>query len=262
MAPKPLVHSTCDQETGIARIVLDRPDRLNAIDQALADEFRAAAQEAAGQDGLRCIVLQATGRAFCAGGDVATFADPASAGQAIDGLLASMHDGLVALKRAPAPVVTAVQGLAAGAGFALALCGDIVLAAESVRFSVAYTRLGGTPDCGLSWALSRRLGPARTLELLIDAAVIDAPAALKLGLVTQTFPDAEFEAAVEQRIAGLAAGPTRAFVACRDLLADSDGFEAQLARERAAFVAVAGTRDFGEGVAAFTARSEPAFAGR
>lgn len=257
-----LVLSQFDPSTGIARIVLNRPDRLNAIGPAMAEEFRDAALAAVRRDGLRCIVLHSNGRAFAAGGDVSTFSDPATAGQVIDQILGLMHEGLLALRQAPAPVVTAVQGMAAGAGFSLALCGDLVFVAESVSFAVAYTRLGGTPDCGLTWSLSRRIGPARTLEFLLRDAVIDARTAGDLGLVTEVLPDAGFEAAVEERVARVAKGPTRAFVACRDILSDPGSFELQLGRERETFVASAGSRDFGEGVAAFRERRDPNFEGR
>lgn len=258
---KPVL-SGFDPATGIARITFNRPDKLNAIDPATADHFREAAFRAADRDGLRLILIEAKGRAFVAGGDISSFADPGSAGAAIDRLLAPMNAGLRALKGAPAPLVTAVSGMAAGAGFALALAGDLVFAAKSARFSVAYTRLGGTPDCGLTHALARRIGPARTVEMLISDATLDAEAAAAMGLVTAVFEDDGFALRVTQEAERLAAGPTRAFVAVRDLLDTPRPFGEQIERERQAFVAAAASADFAEGVAAFLARRKPDFTGR
>ena len=211
MAAEPLVLSEFDPSTGIARLVLNRPDALNAIDQSMAESFLAAVGTALERDGLRCVLISGAGRAFAAGGDVKAFSDPATAGQVIDAILRPMHEAVLALRRCPVPVVTAVRGIAAGGGFSLALCGDLVLAAEGTKFAVAYTRLGGTPDCGMTSSLSRRIGPAKTLELLLDDLVIDATRAKEMGIVTEVFPDASFEASVEERIGKLARGPTRAF---------------------------------------------------
>jgi 2-(1,2-epoxy-1,2-dihydrophenyl)acetyl-CoA isomerase len=155
-----------------------------------------------------------------------------------------------------------VQGVAAGAGFSLALCGDLVFAEEGTKFAVAYTKLGGTPDCGLTWTLARRIGPARTLEMLLEAATVDAAAAKAMGIVTDVFAADGFDAAVEERVRRLAAGPTQAYAACRVLLANECSLTEQLEKERRAFVAAAGTRDFAEGVSAFLARRAPAFEGR
>ncbi|WP_180900721.1 enoyl-CoA hydratase/isomerase family protein [Martelella soudanensis] len=262
MTGEPPVLTVFDPSTGIARITFNRPEKLNAIDQKTAEAFRDAAEWAATRAGLRLILLDATGRAFVAGGDIETFADPRSAPAAIDRLLAAMNAGLLTLRKAPAPLVTAVQGMAAGAGFALALSGDLVFAARSARFAVAYTRLGGTPDCGLTHALSRRIGPARTVEMLINDATLDAPAAAAMGLVTEVLDDDGFAAAVAARASRLAGGPTRAFVAARDLLDRERSFEEQITRERQAFIAAAGSADFAEGVAAFRARRAPRFEGQ
>ena len=258
---EPLVLSEFDPSTGIARIVLNRPDVLNAIDIATADAFLQTVRMTVAKEGLRCVLLKGAGRSFCTGGDLKTFSDPASAVQVIDRILKPMHEAVLVLVRCPAPIITAVQGIAAGAGFSLALCGDLVLAAESAKFAVAYTRLGGVPDCGLTWSLGRRIGPAKTLEFLLNDTVIDAPAAKTLGIVTEVLPDESFERFVEERVGRLAGGATRALAACRMLLGDEHALADQLEKERAAFLAAAGTRDFAEGVAAFLARREARFEG-
>jgi 2-(1,2-epoxy-1,2-dihydrophenyl)acetyl-CoA isomerase len=256
------INSTFDAATGIARITLDRPETLNAIDVASAEAFLVAVRAAVAHEGLRCIVIRGSGRAFSAGGDVRAFGDPAGAPAIIDAILRPMNEALLMLRAAPAPVVTVVQGFAAGGGFALALAGDVVLAAEGARFAVAYTKLGGTPDCGLTSSLARRVGKAKTLELLIGDAVLDAAQASAMGVVSEVLPDSTFDAAVEERIARIARGPTRAYVACRDLLDGDRSYADQLEAERAAFVAAATTRDFAEGVAAFAGKREARFEGR
>jgi 2-(1,2-epoxy-1,2-dihydrophenyl)acetyl-CoA isomerase len=262
MSSEASVLTRFDPATGVARITLNRPASLNAIDQTMADGFGTAVREAVGRDGLRCLVVEGAGSAFAAGGDVTGFTDPATASQVIDSILGPMHEAVLAIRRCPAPVVMLVRGVAAGAGFAVALCGDIVLAAEDAKFAVAYTRLGGTPDCGLTWSLPRRVGAAKALEMLIDGAVVDAASARQLGIATELLPAEGFEAAAAARIERIAAGPTRAFVACRALMQDEAELEAHLERERASFVAAAGTADFAEGVAAFLGRRKPAFKGR
>ena len=114
MAAEPLVLSEFDPSTGIARLVLNRPDALNAIDQSMAESFLAAVGTALERDGLRCVLISGAGRAFAAGGDVKAFSDPATAGQVIDAILRPMHEAVLALRRCPVPVVTAVRGIAAG----------------------------------------------------------------------------------------------------------------------------------------------------
>jgi 2-(1,2-epoxy-1,2-dihydrophenyl)acetyl-CoA isomerase len=262
MASDHNVLSEFDAASGIARITLNRPDALNAVNQAMADAFLAAVKPAVGREGLRCLLIRGAGRAFAAGGDVTAFADPATAASAIDGILGPMHEAVKLLQVCPAPVVTAVQGVAAGAGFSLALCGDLVFAEEGAKFAVAYTKLGGTPDCGLTWTLARRIGPARTLEMLLEAATVDAAAAKAMGIVTDVFAAGGFDAAVEERVRRLAQGPTQAYAACRVLLANECSLSEQLEKERKAFVAAAGTTDFAEGVSAFLGRRAPAFEGR
>lgn len=262
MADEPLVLSQFDTATGIARITLNRPEALNAIGRAMAASFLEAVQDMVGRDGLRCVVIGGAGRAFAAGGDVKSFSDPATAADEIDAILGPMHAAMLLLRACPAPVVTAVQGVAAGAGFAIAVSGDFVLAAESAKFSIAYTRLGGTPDCGLTWSLSRRIGPARTLELLLDDPVLDAETANGMGIVSAVYPDDGFAEAVEGRASRLAAGPTKSFASCRVLLDTPRPLDEQLENERAAFVAAAGTEDFAEGVSAFLGRRKPEFKGR
>jgi len=127
---EPLVLSEFDPSTGIARIVLNRPDVLNAIDIATADAFLQTVRMTVAKEGLRCVLLKGAGRSFCTGGDLKTFSDPVSAVQVIDRILKPMHETMLVLARCPAPIIIAVQGIAAGAGFSLALCGDLVLAAE------------------------------------------------------------------------------------------------------------------------------------
>lgn len=261
MLTEPIVTHEFDHSSGIARIVINRPDVLNAVDRATAISLAEAVHHTVAIDGLRCILLSSTGRAFVAGGDVNAFADPAKAGDAISEILDPLHGALLTLRKSKAPVVTAIHGFAAGAGFALALWGDLVFAAESAKFGVAYTQLGGTPDCGLTWSLSRRVGAAKALEIIMSNIAIDAPQAKDWGIVTDVFPDEKFKASVEERVMAIAKGPTLAYAACRTLLESNLPLADQLEKERDTFVALTKTHDFAEGVSAFLARTPPEFTG-
>ncbi|MFY0634007.1 MAG: enoyl-CoA hydratase/isomerase family protein [Vannielia sp.] len=257
------VRSAFDEATGLGQITLARHDALNALNQPMADGFAAAVDNLTGRPGLRAIHIAAEGRAFAAGGDLSTFGGADEAPGVIDALLSALHPALVALAACPVPVITAVQGTAAGAGFALALAGDIILASEAARFAVAYTLLGGTPDCGMTHGLARRIGPARTLEMLLEAQVLTAEEAAARGIVTRVLPAEGFDAAARAASATLAAGPTRAFAGCKALMATPPRpLAEQLEAERQTFVATASTPDFVEGVSAFVARRAPSFTGQ
>lgn len=250
-----------DEETGIAVLTFNRPEVLNALDVPTAVAFRAAVERCVAREGVRCLVLKGAGRAFVAGGDVASFGpDPE---RVVNALLDALHPAILALRACPAPVVAVVQGAAAGAGLSLVLGADLVLASDRARFLLAYDRLGTTPDCGATWFLPRRVGRERAFALMLLGRDLDAAAAREAGLVTEVVPADELEARSDAVIRRIAAGPTLAYGRYKRLIDEGSGpsLAGQLEAERAAFLASTRTADFREGVAAFLARRPAAFRG-
>jgi 2-(1,2-epoxy-1,2-dihydrophenyl)acetyl-CoA isomerase len=250
---------------GVARITLARPDAANAIDLALARELADAALRCDEDPAVRAVLLTGEGRMFCAGGDLSAFA---AAGDGAPALLkqitAQLHVAIARLARMRAPVVAAVNGPAAGAGFALACAADLAIASDAARFSLAYTRVGLAPDGSSTWFLPRLVGARRALELMLTNRTLSAEEALAWGLVNRVVPAAELGAASEALARELAAGATGAFGAVKRLLllSGSQGLEGQMEWEARAIADAARSRDGAEGIAAFLARRPPRFEGR
>ena len=195
-----------EREGGIAWLRFNRPERLNAIDAAMAVAFRDAVRTLPGDATLRCVVLAGEGRAFMAGGDITAFGNP----DAIASIMDPMHEALALLADLPVPVLASVQGAAAGGGMSIALAADLCIAADNAKFNLAYLRLGTSPDCGGSWNLARLVGLRRALGIALLEEVLDAPAALALGLVNKVVPAAELAEATAAMARKLAAGPREA----------------------------------------------------
>ena len=171
------------REGGIAHIRFNRPAALNAIDLGLAQAFHAACRELAADDSIRVVVLSGAGRAFMAGGDLASMqADPVG-GSA--GLIAQMHPAIEILAALRAPVIASVQGAVAGAGLGLALASDLIIAAQGTRFTLAYPRIGTSSDCSTSWGLVRWVGLRKALEIALLNDTLDADEALRIHLVNR-----------------------------------------------------------------------------
>lgn len=251
---------TLDLDDGLARVTLSRPERGNAIDRHLVDDLRAALERAGG---ARAILLRGAGRDFCVGGDLRAFDAAPDRGAFLRDLAGALHEAVELLVSFPAPVVVAVRGSAAGAGMSLAALGDIVVAAESASFVLAYTGVGLTPDGGSSWILPRVVGLRRAAELALLNRRLTAREALDWGLVTAVVGDAELDDRAAEVAARLVAGPTGALATTRRLL--WAGAERPLAahlREEADAIARAGDGHEGrEGIAAFVERRRPRFAG-
>jgi 2-(1,2-epoxy-1,2-dihydrophenyl)acetyl-CoA isomerase len=217
---------------------------------------------------VRCLLLTAAGPNFCLGGDIRYFSPageevPDDVGHKIGALAQGLHVALRRLGDVPVPLVTAVQGWAAGAGIGLALAGDVVLLAESARMRPGYVGLGFSPDGGVSWRLARSLGPARATDVLLGNGTLTAPELLAAGLASRVVPDGELEDAALALARSLAAGPTRALLRTRDLVraAGSATLDEHLDAEAAAIAACAGEPDGLEGVAAFLEKRRPTFTG-
>lgn len=246
---------------GVARITLADGDHGNPIHLSSVAELHAAVRSAH-RDGARVIVLSAEGRFFSVGGDLGAFAGADDVQAFIDDLAEALHRVVSELVRSDAIVVTVVQGTAAGAGFPLAAVGDIVLAADSAKFSLAYTKVGLSPDGGSS-LLVHTLGLHRALRLAILGDLLTAQEAHDAGLVARVVPADELAATTEQVVATLAAGSGPANAAAKRLLRDvvAPAPETALRKESLSIRALAGSPDGREGVAAFVEKRAPKFGG-
>jgi 2-(1,2-epoxy-1,2-dihydrophenyl)acetyl-CoA isomerase len=249
---------------GIARLTLDRPEAMNSLDLPTCRELSDVAIRIDEDPTARCVLISGTGKAFCAGGDVAAFA---SAGDGAPALLKKMtgfmHSAWSRLLRGNAPVVTAVNGVAAGAGLALAALSDLVVAARSARFTMAYTGIGLTPDGSSTYFLSRLVGLRRAQELVLTNRVLSADEALDWGLVTRVVDDEELAQEADKLAAKLAAGPTLAYGRSRALLLSGlqESLETQMELEARAIADSGRTADFRAGLDAFVNKKRPTFTG-
>jgi 2-(1,2-epoxy-1,2-dihydrophenyl)acetyl-CoA isomerase len=256
---------TVTRADGVATITLNRPDAFNAFNLPMGREIFDAALEVDEDAGARAVVVRGAGKAFCAGGDVREFIDNLDRiGGHIKELTTYLHGAVSRLCRSDKPVIVAVNGIAAGGGFALALSGDIVIAAESARLTMAYAKIAATPDGSSSYFLPRLIGLRRAMDLYFTNRVLSAKEALEWGLVTRVVPDAELSTAVESLARELANGPTLAFGTAKKLFHQStwESLETQMELEAQAIARSGRTADFREGVTAFANKKAPTFSGR
>ncbi len=257
-----------EREGGLAVLTLNRPDSYNAIDGAMMQALLDALIECDEDASVRAVLLTGAGKAFCAGGDLKAMQAEDAAGRSVGAFLKRLtvpvHGAMATMARMEKPVIGAVNGVAGGAGFSFALACDLVLAAESAVFTMAYTKAGLAPDGGSSFFLPRVVGPKRAYDLMVNNAVLTAQEARDLGIVNAVYRDASFMAEARSYAERIAAGPTRAFGAAKRLVALSpeSSLETQMEHERRAIAECAGTEDFKEGVAAFVEKRPPGFKGR
>jgi 2-(1,2-epoxy-1,2-dihydrophenyl)acetyl-CoA isomerase len=253
-----------ERRGAVGWITLNRPEAGNALDLAATAALFQAAIACDEDATLRCVVLTGAGRMFCAGGDIREFAAHADhLGTTIKQLTLHLHGAVSRLARMAKPLITCINGPAAGAGLALALLGDIALAAASAKFAAGYPGIGLSPDGGATWLLPRVVGLRRAQEILLLNAPLGAEQAAAIGLVTRVVADAGLLAETESLALKLAAGPTGALGRTRALLLSSaeTGLDQQMALEAHA-VAASGTGSDGrEGIAAFLEKRQPAFVG-
>ncbi len=257
---------TLSRADGVATITLSRPDAFNALDLTLGRELFHAVLEVDDDVSVRAVVVTGAGKAFCAGGDVKSFVDNLGRiGAHIKELTTYLHGAVSRLARTEKPVIMAVNGVAAGGGMSFALCGDLVLAAESARFTMAYSKIGATPDGSSSYYLPRLIGLRRAMELYFTNRVLSAREAQEWGLVTRVVPDAELMQEAQALARELAQGPTQAFGGAKRLFHQStwESLETQMELEAQAIAASGRTEDFRAGIGAFAAkRPAPPFRGR
>jgi 2-(1,2-epoxy-1,2-dihydrophenyl)acetyl-CoA isomerase len=256
---------TLERRDGVATLTLNRPDAYNALNLQLGRELFHAALEMDEDPAVRCVVITGAGKAFCAGGDVKDFADNLPRiGVLVKELTTYLHGAVSRLCRSDKPVIMAVNGVAAGGGFSFALSGDVVIAVESARFTMAYSKIAATPDGSSSYFLPRLVGLRRALELYLTNRVLSAREALEWGLLTRVVPDAELKSAVDALARELAQGPSKAFGAAKRLFHQStwESLETQMELEAQAIAASGHTEDFASGVTAFANKKQPTFKGR
>jgi 2-(1,2-epoxy-1,2-dihydrophenyl)acetyl-CoA isomerase len=276
-----LYHIRVRREGAVGYIVMDRPERFNALDVPMARDLRKAALHLARDRGIRCVVLAGTDRVFCSGADLKYVREREHAedfsylqpeGQAEEGgygrsfkeILEYLHSTISEIRRAPKPFIAAVKGIAAAGGFGLAMCCDLVYASDRAAFEWAYSKTGLTGAESITFILPRLVGLRRTLEMAFLNPRLSAQEALDLGLVTAVFPFETFDQDVDAVAQQLAKGPTKTWGLTKQLVneaLDMDRLDVHLTKELRALVESAETRDFAEGLEAFFAKRSPEFRG-
>jgi 2-(1,2-epoxy-1,2-dihydrophenyl)acetyl-CoA isomerase len=258
----PFKHIKFEKQAAIARITLNRPDAANGLDSLMASELKQAAQQCDGDPELKVVILTAQGRFFCAGGDLKEMLSHGDEiGAAAQALADDFHAAISMLSRMHATLIIAVNGVAAGGGFSLALIGDLVLAAESANFTMAYTRAGLCPDGASSHFLPRLVGLRKAQELMLCNPTLDAREACTLGLITQVVADQDLSAETDRLANEFASGARLSVAYARKLLLASPGndLEAQMALEGQLLAQCAASPDGREGIQAFVDKRKPGF---
>lgn len=255
---------TFEVKAQTAYITLNRPDTFNGFNLDVGKELMHAAIRCDESPAIRAVVLTGAGKAFSAGGDLKFFA---GYGDQLPLVLKEMtvycHAAASRLIRMDKPLITAVNGAAAGIGMSFAIAGDIILAGESASFTAAYTAAGLSPDGAMTYLLPRMIGLARAREMMITNRRLKAQEALEWGLVNKVVPDGELMKEAESMAKTFENGPTRSFGMVKKLINDSfsAGLEAQMEQEARGITEMSKTEDGLEGVDAFAGKRRPLFKG-
>ncbi|MCI0687451.1 MAG: enoyl-CoA hydratase-related protein [Sporichthyaceae bacterium] len=251
----------------VATVTLNRPDAMNSLNLELKEALRDALADAAGDPGVRAVVLTGSGRAFCAGQDLkehVALLEQTSAEDVWQTVPKHYTPIATSLATMPKPVVAAVNGIAAGAGASLAFACDFRLTADTAAYNLAFSAIGLSADTGSTWTLQRLVGYAKAIEMLMLPSTIPAEAALELGLTHHVVPAADLAAATAELAARLAAGPTVAYGAIKRALAFSatHPFAEALQFEGEMMALTGQTEDHRNAVASFVAKQSPVFNAR
>jgi 2-(1,2-epoxy-1,2-dihydrophenyl)acetyl-CoA isomerase len=247
---------------GIATLTMNRPEAFNALDAGLMDAFSASIGRCSIDPKVRAIIITGAGKAFCGGGDLKwSMSAPEGAPAALHGLAGQFHLAITEIRRMAKPVIAAVNGVAAGGGFSLALACDFRILANSAVLKQAYTSAGLSLDGGGTFALPRLVGLARAMEIIAFDAPIPADQALAWGLATKVVAPDQLLAAANEMAGNIAKGSLHSYGVAKRLLIDSwdTSLETQLERERNGLATCAAHADGQEGLRAFTEKRKPKF---
>jgi 2-(1,2-epoxy-1,2-dihydrophenyl)acetyl-CoA isomerase len=258
---------TFEEKDGVAWIRMDRPEELNALNLPMAKELCQVSAYCATESRVRAVVLTGTGRAFCAGGDVKDMykhlKETGRSDLFLRELALHLHSFVAEVVRMPKPVIAAINGTAAGAGFSMSLACDLSLAVEGARFVIAYTNIGLVPDGSSTFFLTRLVGVKKAMEMVYLNEPIRADEAMRLGIVNQVFPAEDFEKNVSSVAARLAEGPTQAYGRAKELIrfGFSETLESQMENERQGIALSSLQSEFREGITAFVEKRKANFKG-
>jgi len=253
-------------ENGVALLVMNRPEKLNSLNNELASALNQAFERIGKNDAVRVVVVTGAGRAFCAGGDLAMIGKGREArdSKQLEPVLRAGMGAVLRMRMMPQPVIAAVNGAAAGAGMNIALAADIRIAAEDAFFGQNFAKVGLFPDYGGTYFLPQLVGPSKAAELFYIGDMIDAAEALRFGLVNRVVPGAQLESEVKKFAEKLAAGPPIAMRAVKQTLFGSEkdalsrALEAEIQHQMRCFA----SEDCLEGIHAFFEKRAPKFQGR
>lgn len=255
-----------ERDGGVTVLTLNRPDVLNAFDEPLTEALNASLADCAADSAIRAVVITGAGRAFSAGQDLADRLSMIEKGGDVhlgNELRRRYHPAIAAIREMRKPVIAAVNGVAAGAGLGVAIACDIRVAAASATFRPAWGRVGLVPDAGSAFFLPRLVGWGRALDMVLTGEPVAADEALRVGLVTRVWPDAEFAARWRELAQTLARGATEAFALTKEGLnaAMARGFAEFLDHEAELQDRAGRTHDYAEGVKAFSEKRSPKMKG-
>ena len=256
-------------EGGVASITLNRPEVRNALSPDMLEQLAAALEHCRGQE-VRAVVITGSGGAFCSGADLSNLAQALErSAQELSSHLKGLadrlhHDVVLKIRQLAKPVVASINGVAAGAGFSLALACDLRIASQEARFILAYANIGATADGGSTYFLPRLLGTGRAIEVYLMNQPISAQRAFDMGLVNRVVPGDELQKHTLEMAQRLAAGPTLAYGRVKALMdrSWSSDLASQLDDEATAIGEIALSRDFQEGITAFMEKRGPRFEGK
>lgn len=249
----------------IATITLNRPENANALNPIMAKELSNMAIECDENKDIRAVIIEGSGKMFCAGGDLKAFSDAGDSAPAlIKQMAGDLHIAISKFSRMDAPTIAAINGTAAGAGFSIAISADVVISTKSAKFVMAYTNAGLSPDGSSTYFLPRRIGDRRARELMLTNRVLSAEEALDWGLINKIVDQKNLSTTTRELAEEFASGPTLAYGKVKNLLNASfdNGLETQMELETRGISDMARSSDGREGIQAFLNKRKPNFKGK